>query len=877
MSINKILDAALELREEGFAIHWLLPKTKKPFEDDWTKLPVKSTEVLKRQYRDNYNAGVRLGKPSKIGNSFLHVIDFDVRDIRKLDEAQKALDEILGDIKKENLSYVISGSGGESRHYYLLLDQPLNSKKLARTKEKIILEDGTEHLKWEIDLFGTGKQVVIPPSVHPSGGIYNWGKPFISDFEQTYSSEIFEKAYQRSENEDIDPDAVVLTNLGRRMNLSFEQAWDDLSNLDEDEWDHYDEWNKIGMACHFEFNGSEEGFRLFRDYSRQCKRHYFDKNGNPKPKEITEKDLAELDPFLEKKWHSYRKDIEKSEIVTWATIKKAVLSIETFDRCLKKVHECKNQNEAMRKAAEFDLNDAELYEISNEIKKIFSTKERKVSSVGVKSTIRSYIRERKAKERVEYDQSFIDYWIAEEVLAAFYTDKSKDKKILLKYFNKTFWHYRKGLYEEIETSIVKQKISNFIKQVSSVKPDSKNVAISTQLREAIIQENKSIVGSYIDSALNRLIEAVTEDRTDDPIGLGKPAGEAVFNCKNAEVIVDDAGIAERAHNPDEKHIVRLNVRYNAEAKCPKFDKMMLEIFSNSKNPEDVIRHFLEISAYIAQPTRWLQMIVMFIGKGSNGKSTVTSILSTLMGIKATLATELSTFSENDNHAIASLVGKHLIVDDDWKTGAEIPDSLFKKLENKMMTANPKYKDPFTFWNRAVPLICSNTYPRTRDSSYGMQRRVQIFRFDREFSEIEANPNLLNEIVDEELPGITNHLIAAYQRLLNRGRLLVPEDCLDAKNHWIKASNVFSAFMQDCVEYDQFSTVKGQDFWSKFVDYCNVNFIHSKETRNSLYEKLRGARGIKEVMVRGKPRFNGIKIRDDVNLNFDDLDQDESPV
>ena len=73
--------------------------------------------------------------------------------------------------------YVISGSGGDSRHFYFFTDRPFRSRKLEHSAEKFTGKDGKQHWAWEIELFGTGKQVACPPSIHPdTGRAYVWGR-----------------------------------------------------------------------------------------------------------------------------------------------------------------------------------------------------------------------------------------------------------------------------------------------------------------------------------------------------------------------------------------------------------------------------------------------------------------------------------------------------------------------------------------------------------------------------------------------------------------------------------------------------------------------------------------------------------------------------
>jgi hypothetical protein len=175
-----MLDIIEPLARAGFAIHWLHKKSKRPIGNDWSDKPVASLKALRESYEKGNNVGVRLGKWSKVDDYYLHVIDLDIHDE---DEAEEALDR-LGKMFPEWETYPIvqSGSGGESRHIYILTDKPFASRKLAVSGNKFKDDKGTTHYTWEIEFYGTGKQVVMPPSIHPdSGKAYRWLREFDLD------------------------------------------------------------------------------------------------------------------------------------------------------------------------------------------------------------------------------------------------------------------------------------------------------------------------------------------------------------------------------------------------------------------------------------------------------------------------------------------------------------------------------------------------------------------------------------------------------------------------------------------------------------------------------------------------------------------------
>lgn len=186
------LNTAVLLRSLGIAVHLVHPMKKNPAMGvGWASAPVLSIDQLSDHLNpaNDYNIGVRTGSWSEpyVGFSLM-VVDFDVLDEHISPEemavAHSKLQELIGDASA--YPSVISGSGGNSRHYWMVVpkDKVLAGWRPKKVKCELppVMVNGVKKSLWEIDFFLDGKQLVIPPSVHPSGGSYAWGiPPFVQD------------------------------------------------------------------------------------------------------------------------------------------------------------------------------------------------------------------------------------------------------------------------------------------------------------------------------------------------------------------------------------------------------------------------------------------------------------------------------------------------------------------------------------------------------------------------------------------------------------------------------------------------------------------------------------------------------------------------
>lgn len=270
----------------GFAIQWLHPKSKRPIGNDWASKPVKTLDQLRNSYEagvSGKNVGVRLGKWSKIGSDFLLVIDVD---IRKPELAKEAFAE-LKHLFPEYATYpsVISGSGGASRHFYILTSREFPSKQLAHSAHQSLVWDEKQQKDvkkwdWEIELFGTGKQVAMPPSIHPiTGKPYIWERPFDLDdldlglgpfVESDYVASLIDYDEER-ENAAVNPDAI------EPLGLTPEQVREMLSKIPNEDFD-YEEWLNVMASVQHEAQGHplsirKQFYEVFREWSARSSKH----------------------------------------------------------------------------------------------------------------------------------------------------------------------------------------------------------------------------------------------------------------------------------------------------------------------------------------------------------------------------------------------------------------------------------------------------------------------------------------------------------------------------------------------------------------------------------------------------------------------------
>lgn len=832
------------LVDAGFAVHWLHPRQKRPYGNDWSTRPVATLEKLRSTYRKDNNVGVRLGRYSQVAGLYLHVLDIDIRDADVVEEAFERLETLFPGVDLDSLPMVRSGSGGASRHLYLLTDRPFASKKLAHSVSFFVDDAGKKHWDWEIELFGTGKQVAAPPSIHPdSGRPYEWVREF--DWEMLemgvapeFPADLLASKTQVDVREEAlaadDEDGLLaLARTSMPLGLTEDACRDILKLLPKDDWcDDRDGWLKVGMALHHEFEGADEGFDLWCEFSQESDK--FD-----------EADQRRV-------WDSFRPS--KTDPITMGFFRK--LAAEDgleFDAACEAIRQTSGYRASLSEAAKYELMAWE----QDVVLGILAEKAKLDNLDITKPSLRkSLVAERRAYVKRTQDAASlrlsIESWLAEEVLRVFYAGGER-----LVVVAGTPWSFRKGVWSITDKETIHHQSLRVIQKVFQGGRGAPEALV-----EAVRDSDRTDFLNALTGNVASLVQKLrTEDSSTDPLGLRRRYPESVVNCMNGEVWFEDGTYELRQHDPDNRFTHQAAVMYDEDAECPQWDEALERIFRDCDDPEGMIRHLHEVMGYLIQSNRDHALWVLFYGVGANGKSFVASALQHLMGPRAAASIDLGKMNQ-DNHATAGLVGRLLAIDDDFAKGRRLPDGWLKKLsESKQITANPKYGQQFDFVSRATPMILSNHWPQTSDLSRGLTRRAQVFHFNSVITEEEMDHGLLNRVLAEESSGVLNRLLEGWARVQRRGRFDDPVDCLRAKRIWQGKRNSLSAFLEDCVEVtdDPVDRITLAEFWETFKFWCLDNNTENRWGKTAFYDEVVQVLGVDLVRPGNVKTLVGVRV------------------
>jgi putative DNA primase/helicase len=325
------------------------------------------------------------------------------------------------------------------------------------------------------------------------------------------------------------------------------------------------------------------------------------------------------------------------------------------------------------------------------------------------------------------------------------------------------------------------------------------------------------------------------------------------NVRNGLVDLDDGGLMD--HSPKWKSTVQFPITYDPDATCPKFDAWAKEIIG------DQLPALLEAVCWVLDPSTTPQRAVLLFGPSRTGKGTFLRLLEAMVGKENTSSVTLHQLAD-DRFAAARVYGMALNYSGEMSAGHVEDMETFKKLTgDDPIPANPKFGKPFEFHNQALFAFSANEIPSVGESSRAYVNRIRPFKFDHSFADAEDTG--VERALREELPGIFNHLVRAWQARRDRGRDLDIDPAV--QREFEHASNRVSQWISEEMAYlDEWEgapvtegmrlpeealrvTMDAKSLRLNFNGWAKANG-YGEMGRNKLIQRLTSTNGVVRVRV-----------------------------
>lgn len=795
-----------KLWESGFSVIPLQPGRKIPglFKDDkWHGMPnwskyceSKASEHEINEWETFPNAGVGLacGPASQIV-----LVDFDNRP--ELHEAIQALLPPSPIRKKGNKgsSSVYRYSGERSRSFTL---------RNAKTGESETV----------VEILSTGKQSVLPPSLHPDGVEYTYLTPdtlLDIDLEDlpTLPADVADKIAQLLSEHVTTERGNTGSKLSPRRPQYKETAKEPLDRIEDaiaviDPSD-YDTWIKVGMAIHAE-HPDDHGLALWDQWSRRSDKYdghkscaykwaSFGKNSSSHPTPITVATLFDL--AMQSGWTPVQWET-KQAVQRFTLVRESILRCSTIDESTPRL-----------------LQDISSGSFSNAQKEKLISLLSDASGVSVKA-LQSDMKELERSIGTKLQE--ID--IARLVIRSF-----GEENIITASRGLTWLWTDQGVWKTADDQFIKQRIH--------------------QVAEGRIK--------LVSGVINSILQIIKTETFVDEHRFNRDT--TAINCPNGELHYQDGQWVLKHHNRLNYRTTQIPVPFDQAAQAPRFEQFLKEVFLGDSDAAQKRACILEMLGYTLLCSTRYEKFIMLLGNTRNGKSVFLEVVKGLCGTRNVAAVCPSKFGNAFNRA--HLDGKLANIITELAEGAEIADAELKSIvSGELMTAEHKHQAPFEFEPVCTCWFGTNHMPFTRDYSGALGKRAIIINFNRQFEGKNCDPGLKKRLL-QELPGILNLALTHLSQVLQRDSFTNCPSSLETLNVWQLENDQVAQFIDDECELGPEYKVTSEDAYQAYRLWASCVGVRQVVTQRTFSNRL-ARKGIKRHKgTNGVRLLIGIQLRE----------------
>ena len=286
-----------------------------------------------------------------------------------------------------------------------------------------------------------------------------------------------------------------------------------------------------------------------------------------------------------------------------------------------------------------------------------------------------------------------------------------------------------------------------------------------------------------------------------------------------------------------------------------------------KDDQTTIFQFL---GYCLTPSTDLQLALIIVGNGGEGKSVLGSIINGVIGEKNCYNASIN--SLESEFGMANVENVLVMIDDDLSENGLKSTRPFKTLVscNTQIFVNKKGVQKYQIAPYVRLMAFGNFAPQALyDSSDGFLRRLLVIQAKPKDRNRTDNPNLSSEILKEESEGVLLWLIDGLNTLIQNGfKLFVSDRTREESRQLIKEQDTVEQFLDNCEElqYDTNGKAATTALYTLYERFCEDNG-HYKVTITRFSGDLkakskgRGLRYDEALNINGRRLrgFHGIRI------------------
>ncbi|ALF01436.1 DNA primase/helicase [Mycobacterium phage LilPharaoh] len=250
------------------------------------------------------------------------------------------------------------------------------------------------------------------------------------------------------------------------------------------------------------------------------------------------------------------------------------------------------------------------------------------------------------------------------------------------------------------------------------------------------------------------------------------------------------------HSPDGWHTKITGAGYNPGVAAPAWQ----EFLDNTFGGDDELIGYVQRLAGLAAIGKVTHHVLPFLfGGGSNGKSVLMDVLSSVLGDYAITAPANFLLAGRDRHEteIARLHGARMVVCSEINADSKFDEAKVKVLTGgDTLSGRYMRQDYFDFTPSHTLFLMGNHQPEVSAGGTSFWRRLRLIPFMHTVPPERRNPNLAAELIRDEGAAILAWVVAGARQIAADG-LREPRSVLDATKEYSEQEDALGRFIAEC--------------------------------------------------------------------------------
>ena len=329
----------------------------------------------------------------------------------------------------------------------------------------------------------------------------------------------------------------------------------------------------------------------------------------------------------------------------------------------------------------------------------------------------------------------------------------------------------------------------------------------------------------------------------------------LLNVRNGTIDLRTGDL--RPHRPTDMITMLADVDYDPKADAPEWKRFFAEVMPDAQIANWIWR-FL---GYALTGDVGEQVFPFWLGKGGNGKNVCADAVVATLGDYAMVgAPDLLLEKRGETHPtdLVDLDGKRLVICSEIEPGRAWAESRIKQITGDRHIKARGMKENFRQFEATSKLVVlANTKPRVKSTDDGLWRRMMLVPWTVQIPKEKQDKKLLERLIENERPGILAWLVRGCLAWRQHG--LGTAKAIDvATAGYRRDQDVIGLWIADCCRIDADAECTTKTLYQSYTAWCEGEGIDRTLTRNALRARLLERDGITEKRTAQDRGLAGIR-------------------